>query len=235
MAAENARAVDARSAQDQAAHARKRSEDQPEHFQGLQEPGAARSIRTSIARARSPRCRIRSRSASSITIRMCPVTKSFATPGSSVRRASSRPVSKRNSTNSRFGRRTQTPMLGQAPERSGGFRLKRSRRFRHASRTSSAYRVSSHGPDAPGRVRCARPERSASRVLRRISRSHGASLRFPARADRASGDGQSGAIAFRHCSMARSRTVAADGDGGTAAASMPSGSSGKSASWSRKA
>ena len=116
MAAENARSVGARSAQDHAADPRERPHAQPGPGQGLQDPGTARSIRTSTARARSLRSPIRSRSASFIAIRKCPATKSCATPGSSVRRNTSRPVSKRNSTSSRSGRRTQTPKLNQAPE-----------------------------------------------------------------------------------------------------------------------
>ena len=116
MAAECVRAVDARSAQDHASHARRRPDDQPEPLQDLQELRSGTIHRTSTARARSPRFRIRSQSASFIATRMFPATKSFAMPGSSVRRATSKQVSTRNSTNSRSGRRTRAATFSQARE-----------------------------------------------------------------------------------------------------------------------
>ena len=97
-----------------------RPDAEPEPLQGLQEPGAARSVEYQPgARDRLART-IRSRSASFITIRKSPVTKSCATPGSSGRRATSRRVSKRNSTSSRSGRRTRTAKFNQAPEDTAG-------------------------------------------------------------------------------------------------------------------
>ena len=92
----------------------------PNFVQGLQDPGTARSARTSTGRARSPRSPIRSRSASFIAIRKCPATKICAMPDSNGRRATLKRVLRRNSTSSRSGRKTQTPKFNQAPEVKAG-------------------------------------------------------------------------------------------------------------------
>ena len=72
--------------QDHAAHARERPAAQPEPVQGLQEPGAARSVEHQPGARNRLGSPIRSRSASCIAIRKCPVTKTCAMPGSSARR-----------------------------------------------------------------------------------------------------------------------------------------------------
>ena len=81
VAAEDVRAVAARSGQDAAADARERAAAERRDEPHLQEPARARPARTSTRRARSPRRSIRSRSASCTTTRACRATRTCAAPG----------------------------------------------------------------------------------------------------------------------------------------------------------